>query len=96
LDFQTGKWSELVKAIPAGWIFSHDGQYLVFLDAAGNGAVWKIRLSDRKKERVVDLQNFNTTGFFGFGGVYLAPDDSPLLLHDTGTHDIYSLDWEEP
>jgi hypothetical protein len=30
---------------------------------------------------------------FWFG---LAPDDSPLVLRDTGTQDIYALDWEAP
>jgi hypothetical protein len=28
--------------------------------------------------------------------VGLAPDDSLLLLKDTGTQDIYALDWEVP
>jgi hypothetical protein len=28
--------------------------------------------------------------------VGLAPDDSPLLLRDTGSQDIYALDWESP
>jgi hypothetical protein len=26
----------------------------------------------------------------------LAPDDSPLLLRDVSTQDIYALDWEAP
>jgi hypothetical protein len=26
----------------------------------------------------------------------LAPDDSPLLLRDTGTQEIYALDWQVP
>jgi len=26
----------------------------------------------------------------------MAPDDSPLLLRDTGTQEIYTLDWEAP
>jgi len=26
----------------------------------------------------------------------ITPDDSPLLLKETGSQDIYSLDWEEP
>jgi hypothetical protein len=25
-----------------------------------------------------------------------APDGSPLMLLNTGTHDIYALDWEAP
>jgi len=95
-DFRTGKWTELVKAQPAGWEFSRDGQYLQYLDKTGSGCVWKIRLSDGNKEKVVDLQNFIDTGYYGFGHLSVAPDGSPLLLRDTGTQDIYSLDWEEP
>ena len=95
-DFHTGKWTELVKAQPAGWDFSPDGQYLQYLDQTGSGGVWKIRLSDGKKEKVVDLQNFIDTGYWGFGQLSVAPDGSPLLLRDTGTQDIYSLDWEQP
>ena len=95
-DFHTGKWTELVKAQPAGWEFSPDGQYLQYLDKTGSGCVWKIRLSDGNKEKVVDLQNFIGTGYYGFAQLSVAPDGSPLLLRDTGTQDIYSLDWEEP
>ncbi len=95
-DSHTGKWTELVKAQPAGWEFSPDGQYLQYLDKTGSGCVWRIRLSDGKKEKVVDLQNFIDTGYWGFGQLSVAPDGSPLLLRDTGTQDIYSLDWEQP
>jgi hypothetical protein len=57
--------------------------------------VVRIRISDRKTEQVADLKNFATTGRYG-GGLALAPDDSPLLLRDTGTQDVYSVDWETP
>jgi WD40 repeat protein len=95
-DFVTGKWTELVKAQPSGLQFSPDGQYLQYLDSSGTGVVWKIRLSDGHKEKVVDLSNFVGAGYYGFVQLYVAPDGSPLLLRDTGTQDIYSLDWQEP
>ena len=44
---------------------------------------------------MVDLKNFRTGGYFGFW-LGFAPDDSPLLLRDTGTQEIYALDWEAP
>jgi hypothetical protein len=31
--------------------------------------------------------------FFGYW-LGMAPDDSPLLLRDTGTQEIYALDWQ--
>jgi hypothetical protein len=53
----------------------------------------RIRIRDRKIERVADLKNFRQTGFYTvwFG---MAPDDSPILLRDTGTQEICALDWE--
>jgi eukaryotic-like serine/threonine-protein kinase len=57
--------------------------------------VMRIRITDRKVEQVLGLTSFATTGNLG-PWVGLASDDSPLLLKDTGTQDIYALDWEEP
>jgi Tol biopolymer transport system component len=94
-DFQAQKWMELAKGNLSWQEFSHDGRYLQFLDSTGSGTVWRIRLSDGKKEQVVDLKNFVNTGRYG-GSLAIAPDDSPLLLRDSGTVDIYSLDWEQP
>jgi Tol biopolymer transport system component len=95
-DFQTQKWTEIAQGELLGWTsFSDDGQYLQFLDTTGTGAVLRFRLSDHKMERVVDLRNFVSTGYYGTW-LAIAPDNSPLLLRDASTSDIYSLDWEEP
>ncbi|MGZ4815335.1 MAG: protein kinase domain-containing protein [Terriglobales bacterium] len=94
-DFRTQKWTELAKGT-LGWPnWSRDGQYVYVLDQSGTGAVLKIRLSDGKQERVVDLKNFSTAGRYN-GSLSLAPDDSPLLLRNAGTQDVYALDWETP
>ncbi len=37
--------------------------------------------------------------YFGEGSgmaAAIAPNDSPVVLHDTGTQEIYALDWHEP
>jgi serine/threonine protein kinase len=52
-------------------------------------------ISDHKLEKVVDLKNFIPVGGFGTT-LALTSDDSPLLLPNTGTQDVYALDWEEP
>ena len=94
-DFQTKKWAELANG-SLGWLnWSHDGQYVYVLDTRGRNAVVRIRISDHKTEQVVDLKNFAAAGRYG-GCLTLAPDDSPLLLRDTGTQDVYSVDWEAP
>ena len=94
-DFQTQKWSELVKGAHAYQAWSRDGQWVYFLRFPKNPAVFRVRPSDGREERVADLTNFKGTGNLG-PWLGLAPDDSPLLLRDTGTQDIYALDWRAP
>jgi serine/threonine protein kinase/Tol biopolymer transport system component len=94
-DFQTQKWSELAKARAAFPNWSKDGQYVYFLRWLDKPAVLRVRISDRKVEQVFDLTNLSTTGNIG-PWLGLDPDNSPLLLRDIGTQDVYALDWEEP
>jgi eukaryotic-like serine/threonine-protein kinase len=94
-DFQTQKWSQLVKATAAFPNWSKDGQYVYFLRWLDNPAVLKVRISDGNLEQLLDLTNFLTVGNIG-PWLGLDPDDAPLVLRDTGLQDIYSLDWEEP
>jgi Tol biopolymer transport system component len=92
-DFQTQKWTELAKG-PMGWLnWSNDGRSVYVLHYRGKGAVLRIQISDHKAEQIVDLNNFITGGRYG-GWLGLAPDDSPLLLRDAGTQDVYALDLE--
>jgi hypothetical protein len=44
---------------------------------------------------VADLKTFRQTSYYSVW-LGMAPDDSPLLLRDTGTHEIYALDWLAP
>jgi serine/threonine protein kinase/Tol biopolymer transport system component len=94
-DFQTQKWSQLAKGRAGFPNWSRDGQYVYFLRWLDNPAVLRVRITDRKVEQVSDLRNLPTIGNIG-PWVGLAPDDSLLLLKDTGTQDIYALDWEVP
>ena len=94
-DFQTQQLTELAQG-SMGWLeWSKDGQYLQADDFSGTGAIIRIRLSDHKTERVVDLKNFVTVGSYG-QWFAVAPDDSPIMLRNAGTQDVYALDWEEP
>ncbi len=62
-------------------------------DSSGTGSILRIRLSDHTTERIVDLKNFATTGYYSLWFA-VAPDDSPIMLRNAGTRDVYSLDWE--
>ncbi len=57
---------------------------------------YRVQISDRKVERIVSFKDIRrAAGSLGsWGG--LAPDDSPLLLRDTGSQEIYALDVDLP
>lgn len=94
-DFQTQKWTEVAKG-SLGWLeWSKDGMSIQAADGAITTSIIRIRLSDHKTERVVDLKNFVPVGYYNTWYA-VAPDDSPIMLRNAGTQDVYSLDWEEP
>jgi Tol biopolymer transport system component len=92
-DLEMRKWTELAKG-SLGWLsWSHDGQYVYVLDNRQKSAVTRVRVSDGKVEQVADVGDFPAAGRYG-GALALTPDDQPLLLRDTGTQDVYSVDWQ--
>jgi DNA polymerase III subunit gamma/tau len=93
-DFKTQKWAILTNTAAAYPTWSRDGLYVYFLQQGSQGLA-RMGIRDRKVEQVADLKGFQLTGYFGlwFG---LAPDDSPLLLKDTGSQEIVALDWQAP
>jgi len=75
--------------------WSKTGDYVYFLHEVDQPSVMRVRIRDRKLERVADLKNFRHTGYYSIW-LGMTPDDSPLLLRDTGTQEIYALDWQAP
>jgi Tol biopolymer transport system component len=97
-DFTTQKWTELVPQSAAWPRWSRDGKYIYFASLLpGDPALFRVRIGDRKIDRIASVKNFRPapTMFWGpwFGW---APDDSPLVLRDVGTQDIYALEWQTP
>jgi Tol biopolymer transport system component len=96
-DRDTQQWEELVN-MPIGYpSWSHDGQYLYFdTTLTEDPAFFRIRISDRKLERLISLSSVRQ--YWGDFGSWtgLAPDDSPLLVRDTSSQEIYALDWQAP
>jgi eukaryotic-like serine/threonine-protein kinase len=94
-DFATSQWKELARG-SLGWLnWSHDSQYVYVLDFRQESAVIRVRISSGKRERMADVKDFPLTGRYG-GALALTPDDQPVLLRDTGTQDVYSVDWRAP
>jgi len=95
-DFKTQKWSPLA-GVPAGFpVWSHDSQFVYFLGSPKEGnALMRVRISDRKPERVTSPKGVSLAGYYG-SWLGLTPDDTPLILKDAGTQDVVSMDWNAP
>jgi hypothetical protein len=92
-DVATQKWEEIARITCGFPNWSKNSEYVYFLHEENEPAVMRIRIRDRKVEWVVDLKNFRQAGFYGVW-LSLAPGDSPLILRDTGTQEIYAFDWQ--
>jgi len=86
-------------------VFAPRGLNIYFLGTPPESqeGIFRVRLSDSKLELVLGLENVRqaTSSSWGPGllrdaawGAWkgLAPDDSPLLLRDAGTQEIYAFD----
>ncbi len=96
-DRLTQQWQELVS-MPIGYpSWSHDGQYIYFdTTLTDDPNFFRIRISDRKLERLISLNGVRQ--YWGDFGSWtgLAQDDSLLLVRDTSSQEIYALDWQAP
>ena len=96
-DFKTQIWKELASGAYFGSMnWSSDGRSVYYLRRGGEPAVLRIRIADGKVEEDASLKDVRQTGFRGAFWTGLAPDDSPLILHDVGIEEIYALDWQTP
>jgi len=94
-DFKTEKWAVLSNTAAAYPAWSQDGKYVYFQQQEPDVGVFRVGIRDRKVEQVVNEKGFQLTGYWGLW-LGLAPDDSPLLLKDTGSQEIVALDWQAP
>jgi Tol biopolymer transport system component len=96
-DRATASWSELVRMTIGYPSWSQNGEYLYFdTTLTDDTAFYRIRISDRKLERLLSLKSVRR--LWGPLGEWtgLAPDDSPLLVRDTSSQEIYALDFQVP
>jgi Tol biopolymer transport system component/tRNA A-37 threonylcarbamoyl transferase component Bud32 len=94
-DFATQKWVELAKTDIGALNWSRDGKYLYFDSGSGlDPAISRLRIADRKLERVTGLKDFRRVEFSFYPWSGLTPDGAPLLLRDVGTQEVYALDFQ--
>ncbi len=95
-DTHVRKWSELVKSDVGFLRWSPDSRFVYFKRLGNHAAFLRINVENHKVEEVASLKNIRFTGYSGGLWVGLTPDGSPLLLRDTGTQEVYALDWHAP
>ena len=96
-DVNIHRWTELLNGPAAYPNWSRDGRHVYFINPyVAEPAVYRIRIKDRKLEMVTSLRR-DRLGW-GIAGKWmgLAEDDSPMVLRDTGSEEIYALDWPTP
>jgi Tol biopolymer transport system component/DNA-binding winged helix-turn-helix (wHTH) protein len=92
-DRASEKWNVLAT-MGVGWPhWSQDGKYIYFSDFK---ALFRLRIDDRQIEQLAAFKDLRLAA--GYTGPWIgwAPDDSPLVLRDTGIQDIYALEWQTP
>jgi Tol biopolymer transport system component len=95
-DSQARRWEELTRSDVGTFEWSRDGRWVYIKRLGNNAALLRVSLKTRKTDEVVSLRNLKYTGFESGHWFGITPDNSPLLLRDTGTQEIYALDWQAP
>ena len=96
-DVAVQKWSQISQGSFGEFRWSADNSS-IYLDAGSDvePTISRIRLSDRKLEPVASYKNLRRVIAYGWPWMGLTPDGSPLFMRDTGTQEVYALDFEEP
>jgi Tol biopolymer transport system component len=84
----TQQWAEIDHGPTAFPQWSRDGKFLYFLRVMGDVGIFRMRLADRKAERVVEMKAIQSVSYW-FG---LTPDGSVLMMRELGSEEIYALD----
>jgi Tol biopolymer transport system component/DNA-binding winged helix-turn-helix (wHTH) protein len=98
-DFNTQAWSELGQGNYSFNSWSHDGKFVYVKNLIVGGTesdqveLDRIRVSDHKVERVLTLKDVRTPPSWA-GWLSLGSDDSPVLMRDMSTQEIYTLELE--
>ncbi len=96
-DFGTAKWSELASTDVGVHQWSRDGQYVYFDNGSSlDPAIFRVRIADHKIEQVCSLKGFRRSRSYWLAWMGLTPDGAPLLMRDTGTQEVYALDFHVP
>jgi len=89
-DLRTRKQSQLFDRGSRWPSWSTDGEFLTF---DSDGWWWRVRMRDRKAQRIANANNMRLAGWGWFA---TGPDNSLITARDAGNDEIYALAWEAP
>ncbi len=98
-DFHARRWTPLAGGVAMGPPFwSHDGRYVYYQDAFAEAEqpVFRVRIADRKSERVVSSRQLLESNVTGYTLAGLAPGDAPVASLIRSNSDLYALDLDLP
>jgi WD40 repeat protein len=96
-NVSTQEWTELLQTNVGYIVWSADGKYIYFdRGLVKDPAISRLRIADRKVERIADLKDFRREVYIGVPWMGLTPEGAPLLMRDTGTQEVYALDFVAP
>jgi Tol biopolymer transport system component len=82
----------VLSEMPSGYpSWSRDEEYLYYDTISEEEAWWRMRMRDRKTERIAPFKDMKLVEWFGPGA-----GDSLVAARTVGADEIYALDWEAP
>jgi len=81
----------------AFFLWSRDNAYIYFDNGySGGQIISRVNVANGKVQKVLELNDFRrvVTPFSTWFG--LTPENDIILMHDTGSQDVYALDLENP
>jgi Tol biopolymer transport system component len=94
-EYGTQKWSKLASVEVGVVRWSVDSKYLYIDGGSGaEAAIYRVRIADRKMERVAGLGNLRRVVSTWRPWMGLTPTGEPMLARDTGSQEVYALDLE--
>jgi serine/threonine protein kinase/Tol biopolymer transport system component len=96
-DVAGQKWADIVHGSFGDYRWAADSKS-IYLDAGSDvePVIHRLRLADHKLEQVATYKNLRRVITFGWPWMGMTPDGSPLFMRDTGTQEVYALDFEAP
>jgi hypothetical protein len=91
-DAATQTWSAIAPTSCWWANWTSDSKGFFFLEGKGE-SIRRFDVTTHKFEEVVSLRDYRITGNH-LTWLGLAPDNSPVILKDVGSQEIYALEWQ--